>query len=596
MSVIGNKKYLNFSFVIGHLTLILVMTANAITFQSSIDKKTVPVNETVNYTITLVGENVNLAPRPSPPILENLSVVSRAESTNISIINGQASTSVSYIYTLKPVQTGNAAIQPSKVEIEGETYQTEPIKIAVTKASSRLSSRSKAIMASSPYNPFGYVESANPVIVETSVSDHSPYVNQMVILTFSFYYRVNLFQAPVYSLPATTGFWSINLPPSNQVREVRVKGIRYLLQEFKTALFPTSPGKITLGAATLRAQVDPFSAPTTFKTKPIILNVLPLPEAGKPAGFSGAVGKFSLTAQITPAQIEKGRPFTLTSKIFGDGNIQSISEPVFELSSNLKKLSSTPDEKVAKGISSVSGNKTFKFIIMPIKEGEGKVSRLRFSYFDSQEKTYREISAPDYQINVLASNIALPKELTDEKPKGTAGTVSINFDWKKPVKRSLAIINNKLFLLLAGLVAAAGLIWLGRQKYLEYQLADPVRLKRQQALKIARRSLRKARSLMASGKLKDFTAEIFEAVSRYLGDKYNFSAVGVTTDQLKDILSGKGIEAPLQESLDAFTNECDLIRFTPEKLKPESALELYKKAEELIINFQSSTRKNVISA
>jgi hypothetical protein len=71
------------------------------------------------------------------------------------------------------------------------------------------------------------------------------------------------------------------------VHEVTLNGIKYVAQDFKTALFPTTVGDFVIGPATLLVQTDPFGAAQTIKTNPLKIKVLPLPEKGKPDNFSG---------------------------------------------------------------------------------------------------------------------------------------------------------------------------------------------------------------------------------------------------------------------------------------------------------------------
>ena len=98
-------------------------------------------------------------------------------------------------------------------------------------------------------------------------------------------------------------------------------------------------GKHISGSATLNVHVenvsaDPFSPDffssffghgeeTTLRTEPVAITVKPLPEP-KPAGFKGAVGRYTLSSSIDKETVSAGQPVTLSVTIAGSGNIKSL--------------------------------------------------------------------------------------------------------------------------------------------------------------------------------------------------------------------------------------------------------------------------------
>ncbi|HTY13324.1 MAG TPA: BatD family protein [Candidatus Omnitrophota bacterium] len=582
------------------------MSLAEISVSASVDKNTVGLDDAVNYTITISGGEINNAPEPSLPALENLTAVSNFSSSNISIINGQTSSSFSYTYVLKPGNIGPAQIGQTTVTIGGQSYSTRPIAITVTRATGHPVSRSASgsrgagplgswenffddFFTRPSNNPFGAAKPRESVLAETSVSQKTAYVNQLVILTFTFLRQGNLFEAPTYLPPETTGFWTVNLPVSRDLRQVNRSGGVYLAQDFKTALFPTATGTLKIGPARLTVKPDPFAAAETIATKPITITVLPLPEEGKPAGFSGSVGKYALSASISTRETERGHPVSLTVKVFGEGNIQTISEPAFPDTDSIKKLSTSSKENIEKGFGSVSGSKTFEMVLMPLKEGMADIGPLKFSYFDPQAKKYIDVLSPVFKLNILPSNVPLPKELSAAGQKTENGGLKISFDWKGAVKKVFRFLSRPVIMLLIIIVFASALALWVIGKFREYELSDPARMRRKRALKLAKDKLKRARGLLRSGKLKDFIAEIYLSVSNYLGDKYGFASSGLTTDQLKDTLHEKGIDAGTLQNIESFIEECDLIRFTPSALDGQKASALSDSAEKLIIHIESGS-------
>ncbi len=529
--------------------------------------------------------------------------------------------SISFIYVLKPIKEGEAQIGSASITIDGKSYQTQPIKIKITPPAGRQSQtpqRGTARRTPQTYFPFGglwddfeeffnapvfksftYPNIEEPILAQTTISKNTAYVNEMLILTFTFYRAVDLYSQPTYSPPETTGFWSINLPSSKEPRQVTIKGVRYLAQDFKTALFPTTAGKLTIGPATITAQINPFSQPITIKTKPLAINVLPLPEEGKPSYFTGAVGKFSMSSVCNTRKIERGQPFTINVKIVGEGNIQSVTQPYLNINNQdaFKILNTTSKENIVSGFDSVSGSKNFEIIIMPLKEGNYKIGPIKFAFFNPSTKKYVELTSPEFEIEILPSKTPIPKEMLssgESQPNQnlTDRTLKITFDWRNFFRKIFNALTQPIALyLLTTLV----IIFIGTyaiKKYNQRLKSDPLKWRQKQALKVARKRLKKAEGFLKAEKMKEFTTEIYEAVAKYLGDKFSFSSSGITTDKLKEILLEKGISGTIYKQIEDFTAECDFYRFTPAQLSQEKARELFNIASELLITMESSQVKS----
>ncbi len=572
-----------------------VCFAGQVSIDASVDKNTVSLDDVVQYTITISGKGINNATVPSIPSFSNLKVVSKSQSSNISIVNMQVNTAHSYVYVLSPEKEGTANIGISSVVVGGNTYQSQPISITVTKPTGepkQSSQRQQGRGAISSFDIFddffaqrhrshSAEQVSKPVFASTTLSRHTCYVNQMVILTLTFYRRVNLMDAPSYTPPSTIGFWSVQLPSKKDERYENIKGIQYLAQDLKTALFPTQSGELTIGSATIIARLDPFSAPITLRTNPLKIKVLPLPKQGKGKDSTSIVGRFTMSATVDKRIIERGKPFTLKVEVNGTGNIQAIPEPLIRLDDNLKKLSVHAADRIVKGFDSVSGRKTFEYVIMPIKEGNGNIWPVKLVCFDPSAGKYIELSSNPFKIKILPSNIPLPEEIEkDAKLLEKIEKKVFKVD-KRIIIKALQIISMIILL-----VTIIFIIRWAIKKYRSYLHSNPIMARQQMAMKNmkkARHSLKKAKRLLEENLLKESVASSYDAVVGYLGDKYNFASIGITQNQLKDILSQQGIMPDVMQELDKFIFECDMIRWTlilPDKGKVE---EIIRMAEGLVM-------------
>lgn len=576
-----------------------------LTFNASVDKNSVALDDTVQYTLSVSGNSAGNAPSPTLPKFENLSVVGTSQASSFSFINGQTSVSKSFLYTLRPEKTGQAHIGQASININGQNYTTEPIDIKVTKAEGKKTQPGPQAGARSRFpnawdNFDDFFKSPfpsrfpqpqvvkDPVKVDLKASQSTVYVNQQIILTFTLYTRVNFAQSPQYAPPDTTGFLAVNLPTDKKLREVTLNGIKYMAQDFKIALFPATAGNFTIDPATLVVHLDRFSAPQEIKTNPLNIKVLPLPNEGRPSNFSGAVGDFRLDVTLKQNDIERGQPVQIMANVSGTGNIQTISEPVNLFPAEFKKLSATGKEDMIKDQNGVSGSKSFEIVLIPLNEGKFTLPPFEFSYFDPAKKEYRTLKSRELSVNILPSKVPLPQEyeksLTEENTKKQPTPITI--DWQKIGSTVWAVITSIYVWLPALIIIALIIIFVLFRKYQGNLVSDPVKLRQKQALNVARKRLKKAFHLLKKNELKEFLGEIFNSTAKYLGDKYGFPAAGITTDGLKELLSNKGLSTEAQTQLDNFILECDLLRFTPSSLSKEKAVELAHVAEKLIVTIE----------
>jgi hypothetical protein len=112
-----------------------------------------------------------------------------------------------------------------------------------------------------------------------------------------------------------------------------------------------------------------------------------LPQAGRPAGFSGAIGTFEAEASASPTHVNAGDPVTLTFAIRGQGNFDRVTSNVLSGDANWKaytpKTKFDPQDSVG-----YAGTKTFEQPVIPQNGSVHEVPSLTFSYFDPDKKQY----------------------------------------------------------------------------------------------------------------------------------------------------------------------------------------------------------------
>lgn len=606
-------------FTVLFLSITTICYADDISISASVDKQEISLDGQLTLTITVNG-NVSNIPQPKIPALRGFTAYSSGRSQNISIINGQVTSAVSFNYILVPNDTGDYTLGPFTIDYKGQTYSAGPINIKVTQHRPS-ASQPPSYTYTSPSQPQSdnqQPQSQQPgkeLFIETYVDKLSAYVNDQVTLTFAFYQSVDLFQNPVYNPPSTTGFWTEDMPPQKKYYKV-INGTRYLVTEIKTALFATGPGGFTIGPARLEASVedlqrmfsrspfdifdrDPFSMfrtgkPVILTTEPIRIEILPLPEQGKPQDFKGDVGVYNITAEVDKNNIEENQPVSLKIKISGKGNIKTISSPQLSEMEDMKIYDSGSSENISKIDYIVQGEKTFEKVVIPKKPGTFAIGPIRYSYFDPVKKRYVEKNVDP--INIISTRskeqpvpdrAALLPGMTKEEVrllKKDIAYIKTSVPDFKP--KELFFYRNKIFIAfnILPLLLLAFLYVYELQR--ERLRTDVGYARSRRAKRMAAKRLRSARNKVLKDDAKTFYAEIYQAVIEYIADKLNISHPSITKGTLEQRLMEKGYSAENIEKLKDLFDICDMARFASCRFNKEDMQRSLEEASEIITELE----------
>jgi hypothetical protein len=154
----------------------------------------------------------------------------------------------------------------------------------------------------------------------------------------------------------------------------------------------------------------------TVTSQPSDLHVLALPASGRPADFSGAVGTFKLSSDVSAAQIPAGDPVTLRMHVSGAGNFDRVDSQMLDRSDQWKTYPPTSAFSAADSIG-YKGEKTFEQPLIAAQPGEQTIPGLSFSYFDPESKRYERAQTAPIKVTVDSSRAANSlKAPADSKP------------------------------------------------------------------------------------------------------------------------------------------------------------------------------------
>ncbi len=201
---------------------------------------------------------------------------------------------------------------------------------------------------------------------------------------------------------------------------------------YKTRATVKNPGQVTLNPATHLVNITTgnspfgmFSRPNleqfAITTKPTTLTVRPLP-APAHAGFTGAVGQFTLDSAVVPASASVGEPITWTLTLKGTGNWPDLSGlPARSVSKDFR-IVQPQAKRTPKDNSLFDASLTEDIVLIPTKPGPYTLGTVAFSYFDPKTGAYQTITTEPVTINVTPG-AASTQPSTSSAQSSTPATV-----------------------------------------------------------------------------------------------------------------------------------------------------------------------------
>jgi len=563
---------------------------------------------TVNNQITLSIEvsgvnNVNGTPNLTLPDFDTQPA---GQTSSYQWINGQTSALVTFNYVLTPKKTGSLQVPSITLNVGGKTYNTQPIAINVRP------DNGVPATGAAPAEPNGTrqvqvpAEGLKPVFMTATVDSDKVYVGQQVLVKIQFLKRpeVRFGSQARYSEPDLTGF--LVEPLKKQEFTTTINGARYDVTEIPYAVFPTSDGEFVIGSAGIELAVhtepDPFDPNSFFQsffgrneiahltTRAIPVRVRALP-ASKPANFSGAVGRFKMSAKIDSDQLEVGKPFNLIITVEGVGNIKTIKEPVLPELHGLRRYETISSSKISEDGKFLSGSKEFKILLIPQVSGQLSIPSAAFVYFNPAKNDYVIESTPEIPLVVKPGklNQADQETQTQAAPPGQPLTgvrvmeKDIRFIKTGKVHPLTRPLYEKPIFLLFNLFPPlfAFVAFLSRrQSLLKIERAEEFRSRG--ALKNARKAIAGARKLVKTADATAFYGAIHAAVAGYLADKLALSASGLMWDEVDQRLALKQVTPKTRQEIRDIFDLADMARFATSSFSDESRETALENAERVL--------------
>lgn len=590
-----------------------VVYAQDITFEAAVDKPQMSFEEVLVLSFVLSGGNIDLNVTPAlPDLKEDFDVLQGpARSTNISIINGKQSSSVTFRYFLSPKKTGGLTIGPATLQYNNKMYTTNPITVEVVKGA-------QPQAPSSPQDQRSQQQETSlpEIYIRTEVDKETAYIGEQITLSCYLYTRINIAGYDFVQQPNFTGFWTeeLDIPQHPTLQYQTINGVTYGVALMKkVALFPTSSGDVTIEPMVMTFSVrvqtrsrdpfdqffnDPFdnffgrTQEIIRKTQPVTLKILPLPEENRPDSFNGDVGSFTMSVDIDKTQVTQDEPIKLTVKIQGIGNIKTLKEPTITLPESFKRYDPEITENLFALQEPLQGEKIFESVIMLSSAGEFQIDPVQFSYFDPHRKSYQTIRSEPIKLVILPT--AQEEELlerhiaTKEEIKLLGQDIRfIKTDIPQLEDQGQYLYQTDLFRILCIFPLLAIGIAYGYKRYREKYTRDEKYVRRKQAKKLSKRRFKSNAEMMNRGNSKEFYAAISQTLRQYIGDKLNLPPAGITGEEISKSLKGYGLDEDTAELLKQCLADCDFARFAPVGSSVGEMNAMLQKAETIIDRIES---------
>lgn len=533
---------------------LLVNTANAQSpVYAQVSSKKVQVGTPFEYAIVItVGAN-----NYTPPSLKDFDIVNGPnQSSSVQIVNGAMTSQLTLSWALVAKKEGKFTIGPAIVNAGPQRYETNPITVEVVKGSAGQTTSGSGTQDDPQYSN---KVSGGDVFIKTSVSKNKCYLGEQVTITQKVYSRYQLVGFQKFAQPTYDGFYSQAQESTSKGMQAQenVEGVIYYTYElFRSVCIANKTGKINLspiqGDIVVRKQTNARprnifeqffgnggyeDMPVSVKSKPFVVDVMALPEEGKPGNYNGAVGQFSYKAEASKTELKANDAFNLKLSVSGKGNLKLLDAPKLNLPEGFESY----DPKVTEN----GGTKTFDYLIIPRNEGDYALRDLDFSYFNLDSKKYVNLSGGEIKIKVLppdpnstGAQVYNPINQVKETENDIRYIKKGNFELIKTEAEFFNSFLHVLLIILPVLMLVTGLFL--RRNHIKNN-SNLVLVKERKAAKIARKQLITAEKLMQQNKKDEFYTEILTALNNYLSSKLNIPISELSHDNIKQTLASKSL-------------------------------------------------------
>lgn len=433
------------------------------------DANPIGLEDQVVLTVSVPGDGSN---RFELPVLEDFEVGGSGRSFRTSIVNGRMRQSTDWNFTLRPRRVGDLVIPA--IPVAGHP-PTEPITLRVEPGSARPARPARrdpfGSLFGSPFDPFDLLDrralSARPeprvgegdvfLVAETpGADDGGPmapevFVGGQALVLYRLYSRFPVSAAAPVEMAQAEGFWTeeITLPDvpwqergldREEIRRRRelpgprrerrtVGGVSYdTFPVLMRAVFPTGAGDLVLPGPRFEILIQsgraslfgPEEVVVSRQAPEVTVRARGLPSTGRPAGFTGAVGTYDLSARLLRegeplapgAEAAAGEPLVLRVELGGDGNLRAAGAPALPDTPEFRRAFRAFDPDISldaglvpagAGAYRFGGRRRWEFPLVPEAGGVRRIPEIALEVFDPETRRYDRLATDPLEVEVTGA-------------------------------------------------------------------------------------------------------------------------------------------------------------------------------------------------
>ena len=594
-----------------------LFTATAQTLTGSAPSH-VAVGEQFRLTYTINTQNVSdFRAGDIPDELEVLIGPNRSMQSSYQMINGHtsSSSSITYTYIVCATKNGTFTIPSAHAVVGGKTIASNQLTVKVSGtaqgSSGGGSSRQRRQDDGGEVRDAGSQISGSDLFIKVSASKKRVHEQEPILLTYKVYTLVGLTSLRG-DMPDLKSFYTqeVTLPSQKSFSIETFNGRSYKTTTWSQyVMFPQMTGKLQIPSITFEGivvqqnrNIDPFEAffnggsgyvevKKKIVAPGIDIQVDPLPE--RPAGFSGGVGHFSVSAQLNKTETKANDPVSLRITVSGAGNLKLIKQPQVNLPKDFDKYEPKTTEKTKLTANGTEGSITYDILIVPRHQGHYEIPSVELTYFDTSANAYKTVKSEPLTLDVAKGSG--PGSVSDFSGQQDLQELSRDIRYIKTGDVRMQSADEFFFGSVAYWITLAimaivfiSLFVIFRQRAIEN--ANVTKRRAGKASKVASKRLKKASRLMAENKPGEFYDEVLRALWGYVGDKLNIPVEQLSHDNISQRLADRYVGEDTISQFIGALDECEFERYAPGDPKGNMN-KVYEKAMKAIVEIEGTMKK-----
>ena len=371
--------------------LLLPVLASATRVQATLDRDSAQLGDTVTLNLRVSGtQGGAVAPPDLDPLNRDFDILGSSQNSSLSVINGQATSTLTFGVALRPKHVGT--LQIPALSVAGS--QTAPLQLQVT-----------------PPDPAAAAATHQDVFMEAQVEPAHGYVGEQFSYVLRLYYAQNITDGSL-QVPQISGIEASQAGDDLHYDTER-GGRQYHVLERRYALVPQRAGQFEIPAVGFQGQaVDPNDPNSFFgvgrtvsaSTPALSVSVQPAPASwGKRAWLPAR--QLSLTLDGWPAagaSLRVGQPLNLNMRIEATG-LAGDALPALSLPP-LDGATVYPDKPVSgtrRNGQWLVGRRQQNFAVVPERAGTLTVPATSVSWWNVQTDRMEVAQIPARSVTVL---------------------------------------------------------------------------------------------------------------------------------------------------------------------------------------------------